>query len=397
MATSIGLTACTMFCVECSGELSSVCMCVWFELFFPSSDFFLILCSYILLIGFSFVCFQQSPICFSISIWSFFYLLSVFICRWLVLYRHENLCWFSISSSFSCTLSRFFVKFFFFLFVLYNKFFFPIRFFYRSFVLRIFIQFVCFIAIVIAIVSFQVCVSKCVFVILHLLRFAAIYFRDLIRFQSQRPNGHHSIRFYRNAFLLKPFQNYLFMCVCVCATLICVLLFCSLPLNLIPYSLFHKYTSMFNVHVDLILNDKKAAAAQTSNIYRAQVDSTTQYDELNISDAEHKKRGMRAAHTSIAKWAKNAQFKLNMDFFIDSLKWHVFFLYLPVSLWLDCSTLSIYLALRLDSNNPSFIRALCHKTALRQYQSTHSAFTDHAALYGQTSTKRIQKTKSTHE
>lgn len=43
------------------------------------------------------------------------------------------------------------------------------------------------------------------------------------------------------------------ICVCVC---LCV--FCSIEFN--SYSLFHKYTSMFNVHIDLILNDKNEIA-----------------------------------------------------------------------------------------------------------------------------------------
>lgn len=64
---------------------------------------------------------------------------------------------------------------------------------------------------------------------------------------------------------------------------------------------------MFNVHVDLILNDKKAAAAaeaaSNNHIGESNVSSTintmTQCDERNISDTEHK--NVECAHNSMAK------------------------------------------------------------------------------------------------
>lgn len=57
-------------------------------------------------------------------------------------------------------------------------------------------------------------VSSIIFFFTYLLRFAAIYLRDLIRFQSQRPNGHHSIQFYR--VMLELFvRTFVFVCACV--------------------------------------------------------------------------------------------------------------------------------------------------------------------------------------
>lgn len=50
-----------------------------------------------------------------------------------------------------------------------------------------------FCAVIVAVILLSISFALC----------RAIYLRDLIRIQSQSPNGHHSIRFYRNTFLLK--------------------------------------------------------------------------------------------------------------------------------------------------------------------------------------------------
>lgn len=81
------------------------------------------------------------------------------------------------------------------------------------------------------------CVYMCILPYL-----CAIYFQDLIRFQSQRPNDHHSIRFYIvMPFIstLKTMQNYL-------SAHIYVYIFCS-SIEFNSFSLFHKYTSMFTL------------------------------------------------------------------------------------------------------------------------------------------------------
>lgn len=85
--------------------------------------------------------------------------------------------------------------------------------------------------------------------------FAAIYFGDLIWFQSHKDQT--AIILF--SFIVMPFH--LNPCWTICPHIslsrslsVCVCAFCSIEFN--SYSLFHKYTSMFNVHIDLILNDK---------------------------------------------------------------------------------------------------------------------------------------------
>lgn len=128
------------------------------------------------------------PIFFSIYL-KFSYLLSMFIRRSIIYMWMrscidiENLCFFC---------SPFFSSNIFYLFI------FPSE---RTRIVESFIQFFFspirfrhhFCAVIVAVILLSISFALC----------RAIYLRDLIRIQSQSPNGHHSIRFYRNTFLLK--------------------------------------------------------------------------------------------------------------------------------------------------------------------------------------------------
>lgn len=260
MTTSIELHAC---CVECSGELS--CFINYF--FFRRYSIY----------HWGFVCLLfNNPDIFSIYL-KFSYLLCVFICRFgsahIYMLQTWDALFFRLCQIFFVCLMYFFLS--------------PdqLRFWWC---VQSFIQFLFWPC---------VCMYVCVFSP-YLFRFAAIYFRDLIRFQSQRPNGHHSIRFYRNAFLLKTISNY-------SRSHIHVHILCSAS-DLIFRILYHKYTSMFERLACML-------------IWFWMIKKMCICGERTTEQIEMRKRMLRAMEKNGKTHNSNCG---ERGCFIDSLKWH---------------------------------------------------------------------------